>query len=135
MATEKRSLPTLSLSTSITTNDFLLVFLKSTLNMAPPTPVFSKSELITLHRFPLDPTTGEPNCPLKEITQFECGVYGTEIICVPFKRIFRACKGGNGQEQLIEVTTEKTNIPLRKHRISRDIGRLPSDLTGGSKSQ
>lgn len=102
--------------------------------MAPPTPVYSNSEITALHRFPIDSVTGEPACPLKEITQFECGVYGTEIICVPFKRIFRACKANNGYEQLIEVTTEKTNIPLRKHRIARDISvGLPGSLTGKSK--
>lgn len=97
--------------------------------MAPPTPVYSRDDIATLHRFPLDPKTGEPKCPLKEITQFECDVHEAEIICVPFKRIFRACQTRNGGEQLIEVTSEKTNIALRKHRITRGLSKLSLDLT------
>lgn len=58
--------------------------------MAPPVPVYSHADVGKLHKFPLDPATGQPACPLKELTQYECEVYGKEIVCVPFKRLFRA---------------------------------------------
>lgn len=58
--------------------------------MAPPIPVYSRKDVNKLHKFPIDPVTNQPDCPLKELTQYECEVHGYEIICVPFKRLFRA---------------------------------------------
>lgn len=28
------------------------------------------------------------DCPLKSLTQFECGIYDGEVVCAPFKRLF-----------------------------------------------
>lgn len=58
--------------------------------MAPPVPVYKKSEINKLHNFLIDPKTNQPDCPLKELTQYECSVHDREIICIPFKRLFRA---------------------------------------------
>ncbi|VVT50443.1 uncharacterized protein SAPINGB_P002765 [Magnusiomyces paraingens] len=81
--------------------------------MAPPVPVYTSKDLASLHKFPINPETNQPDCPLKELTQYECEVYGQEIICVPFKRLFRACKTRSStHETLIEVTAKDTNIQV-----------------------
>lgn len=82
--------------------------------MAPPTPVLSRKEVPQLTRYEL------MKCPLKQLTQYECSVKGTEIVCVPFKRLFRACKHGPpGREvqKLIEVTDDSTNIGIQKPKV------------------
>lgn len=85
--------------------------------MAPPTPILSRDEL------PKFTPYDSVRCPLKQLTQYECSVRGTEIICVPFKRLFRACVGNRypHHQTLIEVTDNDTNLPLRKVRV-REIG-------------
>lgn len=52
--------------------------------MAPPIVVIDRS----LVKIPAD-------CPLKAITQYECGLYESEVVCTPFKRLFRVCQEKN----------------------------------------
>ncbi len=84
--------------------------------MAPPTPIFTKTQLPHNHRFAIDPRTGEPNCPLKQLTQYQCELEGNGsniVTCFPFTRVFRACADRKSNNPvLIEVTNEDTQIKL-----------------------
>lgn len=53
---------------------------------------------------------GQVNCQLKELSQFQCGLYKNEIICVPFKRIFKQCASHDGKPTLYEITTADVNV-------------------------
>lgn len=88
--------------------------------MAPPTPIISRDDI------PKFTPYDNIRCPLKQLTQFECSVRGTEIICVPFKRLFRACIGHTypHHQTLIEVTDNDTNLPLRKVKVRELSGNL-----------
>lgn len=52
--------------------------------MAPPIPVYTRKDVTSLA-----PEAFE-DCPLKKLTQYECEVYGAEIVCVPFTRLFHS---------------------------------------------
>jgi Mitochondrial export protein Som1 len=47
---------------------------------------------------------------LKQLSQFQCGVYKREIVCVPFKRVFEECVSHDGKKTLYETTTADYNV-------------------------
>lgn len=100
--------------------------------MAPPVPVYSISEVRKQYKDQLD-NPEKYKCQLKSITQHECTFRPTtirndnvqsEIICLPFKRIFQRCsvpiitKNTDGKKLRlekwinIEITDEQTNHDL-----------------------
>lgn len=54
-------------------------------------------------------------CPLKKLVQYESKTSNGVQLLIPFTRYFRACQV-NGREQLFEITTRATNIPLKDIR-------------------
>ncbi|ODV98375.1 hypothetical protein PACTADRAFT_185126 [Pachysolen tannophilus NRRL Y-2460] len=81
--------------------------------MSPPIPVYSKKEIDnTYKKFLKD---DDANCTLYSLIQNQCTFNGSEIICLPFKRLFTRClrpKDKTTTEpryQLIEITDETCN--------------------------
>lgn len=96
--------------------------------MAPPTPVYSRDDILAIYgdilKYPL-----KYSCELKSLTQYECTFRivernkPPEIICLPFKRVFQRClldkmvKEKDKKKKIkqwvnIEITDEKVNKEL-----------------------
>ncbi|KAK6455381.1 mitochondrial export protein Som1-domain-containing protein [Scheffersomyces xylosifermentans] len=108
--------------------------------MAPPIPVFSRSEISSKYREQLR-NPDKYKCQLKSLTQHECTFKTSpdrssppEIICLPFKRLFQRCMvpttiKENGKKRVvqrfinIEVTDSQTNRDLLddKSKYGRDV--------------
>ena len=105
--------------------------------MAPPTPVYSKTEIAKRYGKQLE-NLEEHKCTLMLLTQYECTFkidserrQAPEILCMPFKRLFQRCQitvmekidGHKTQTSKwinIEVTDEDTNAELFKNDKYRD---------------
>ncbi|ODV62908.1 Som1p ASCRUDRAFT_6530 [Ascoidea rubescens DSM 1968] len=93
--------------------------------MAPPTPVLSRDNaqfLIKKKHISLTDISPETlkkeNCKLKSLTQYECSYdyKNDNIICLPFKRLFKTCQSLDNFHQLVEVTNNSTNHRFKNQK-------------------
>lgn len=86
--------------------------------MAPPVVVVDKS----LVKIP-------ENCPLATVVQFECGIYDSEVVCTPFKRLFRVCnEKGRKLPRSYEVTDYLGPSRNSGNRSSQDIKKITQEV-------
>ncbi|CDK28805.1 unnamed protein product [Kuraishia capsulata CBS 1993] len=80
--------------------------------MAPPVPVYSKEEVETMFSGVLVDSPAKPrkDCDLYSITQNQCTFNGTEVICLPFKRLFQRCLIGAISEKSKSTRDRKVEI-------------------------
>lgn len=102
-------------------------------HMAPPTLVYSKSDIFSSYNDVLA-NPEKYQCHLKSITQHECTfkvshdrLHPPEIICLPFKRIFQRCLyptiiKENGKKKRVE---KWTNIEITDQNSNRDLMIVP----------
>lgn len=107
--------------------------------MAPPTPVYTRAEIESQYSHIFN-NLARYECHLKSITQHECtfklsedNSYPSEIICLPFKRLFQRCLEKtivkeNGKKKPIdkwiniEVTDPDTNRDmLEDPKYAKDV--------------
>lgn len=81
--------------------------------MAPPIVVVDKS----LVKIPSD-------CPLKIITQYECGLFESEVVCTPFERLFRVCQEKNRKLPRSYEVTE----PYKSRKDSESFRRMTQEV-------